>query len=189
MKETVAGLLRRSAEVLVNHAELNSGTIVAMGEAISNSLRAGGKLILFGNGGSAADAQHLAAELVGAYLRRDRRALPAIALTVNTSILTAVGNDYGYDEIFRRQLEGLARPGDIVLGISTSGNSPNVNLALTRAREMELVTLGFSGKGGGGMHGLCDLLLVVPSDHTPHIQEAHIASGHIICGLIEEALT
>jgi D-sedoheptulose 7-phosphate isomerase len=155
-------------------------------ELCVRALKSGAKLILFGNGGSAADAQHLAAELTGRYLR-ERRALPAIALTTNTSCLTAIGNDYSYDQVFSRQIEGLGKKGDIAIGISTSGNSKNVILALRAARELGLSTIGMTGTTGGILSSEADYCLCIPSDQTPRIQEAHILLGHILCELIEES--
>ncbi len=148
-------------------------------------LGAGGKVLLFGNGGSAADAQHIAAELTGRY-KTERRGLPAIALTTDTSALTAIGNDYGYERVFDRQVEALANPGDLLIGISTSGNSENVCRALRLGREIGCKTIGFSGRDGGKMSGLCDLNIVVPSDDTPRIQEMHIMIGHIICQAVDQ---
>jgi D-sedoheptulose 7-phosphate isomerase len=161
--------------------------IEAAAQAISDSLRAGGKLLIFGNGGSAADAQHIAAEITGRYVI-DRRALPAVALTTDTSALTAIANDYGYDHVFARQIEALARPPDIALGISTSGNSPNVLRALESARSLGCRTIGLSGRDGGKMRGQCDLLIVIPSDETARIQEMHILIGHAICHHLESHL-
>lgn len=149
------------------------------------AIHEGGKILFMGNGGSAADAQHLAAEFVGRF-EKERRGLPAIALTTDTSLLTAVGNDYGFDMIFSRQIEALARPGDVVVGISTSGNSPNVVKALAIAKEMGAVTVGLTGAKGGKMDGLCDLCIKVPSEKTARIQEAHILIGHIVCALVDE---
>lgn len=177
--------LEESAEVKRRLSDCCAETILMIAEAVSETLRGGGKVILFGNGGSAADAQHIAAELMGKYLK-DRSPLPAISLTVNTSSLTAIANDYSYDEVFLRQLKGIAKEGDLVWGISTSGNSPNVVEALKWARKKGLKTVGFTGEGGGGMKEYCDILLAVPSRSTPRIQEAHITAGHIICELIEE---
>jgi D-sedoheptulose 7-phosphate isomerase len=150
-------------------------------------LKAGKKILIFGNGGSAADAQHIAAELVGRY-KTERRGLPAIALSTDTSALTAIGNDYGYDRVFDRQVEALANEGDLLIGISTSGNSANVNNALKLGKELGCKTIGFSGKGGGDMNGLCDLNIVVPSDDTPRIQEMHIMIGHILCQGIDSTI-
>lgn len=145
-----------------------------------------GQTIFFcGNGGSAADCQHLAAELVGRF-QKERRGLPGIALTTDTSILTAVGNDYGFDQVFVRQIEALAREGDVVVGLSTSGNSPNVVKAITAARGFGAVTVGMTGETGGQLDTLCDVCLKVPSSVTARIQEAHILIGHILCELIDE---
>lgn len=155
-------------------------------EMAVKTLKGSGKILIFGNGGSAADAQHISAELTGRY-KIERRSLPAIALTVDTSALTAIGNDYGYDRVFDRQLEGLAQKGDMAWGISTSGNSANVISALKLARELGCSTLGFSGRDGGGMNDACDLNIVVPSHDTPRIQEMHITIGHIVCGAIDDA--
>ncbi|GAW66620.1 phosphoheptose isomerase [Geoanaerobacter pelophilus] len=149
--------------------------------------KAGNKLLVMGNGGSAADAQHFVAEMVGRF-KLERRALPAIALHTDTSILTAVGNDYGFDRIFSRQVEAHAAPGDVVVGISTSGNSPNVQLALEAARGMGCRTIALLGKDGGSIRSVVDLPLVVPSNDTPRIQEGHITIIHIICDLVERQL-
>jgi D-sedoheptulose 7-phosphate isomerase len=156
-------------------------------DTVIQSLRRGGCLFFAGNGGSAADAQHLAAELVGRY-KRERRGFNAEALTVDTSILTSLSNDYDFNYIYERQLEGKARSGDVFFGFSTSGNSLNILKAAEYARKNGILVVGFTGKGGGKLAGLCDHLLAVPSDDTPHIQEAHITLGHILCDLIEEAL-
>jgi D-sedoheptulose 7-phosphate isomerase len=149
-----------------------------------DSIRSGGKLLLFGNGGSAADAQHIAAELVIRY-KSDRAPIAAIALTTDSSALTACGNDLGFDALFARQLEALARPGDVAVGISTSGKSPNVLAALRRARESKLRTTGFAGGDGGEMRELCDGLLMVPSRVTARIQEMHIMVAHMLCKALE----
>jgi D-sedoheptulose 7-phosphate isomerase len=140
-----------------------------------------------GNGGSAADAQHFVAEIVGRF-KLERRGLPAIALSTDTSILTAIGNDYGFDKVFSRQVEALASPGDLVIGISTSGNSPNVLLALQLARQAGCSTVGLLGKDGGSIKDVCDLALVVPTNDTPRVQEGHITIIHIVCDLLEKAL-
>lgn len=153
-------------------------------EMIVNSYKSGGKLILFGNGGSAADAQHIAAELVGRF-QIERKALNAVALSTNTSILTAIGNDYGFDRVFERQLEGLAGLNDTVIGITTSGNSKNVLLAVNRAKKLKFKTIGLTGGDGGKLKKISDLCIVVPSSSTARIQEAHITIGHIICKLVE----
>lgn len=151
------------------------------------SLKAGGKIWFGGNGGSAADAQHLAAELSGRYCI-DRKPLPAEALHVNTSFLTAVANDYGYDKVYARMLEGNAKAGDVFFAISTSGNSANIINAIDQAKAMGVKVIGMTGESGGKMKGLCDILINVPSDETPRIQEAHVLLGHIICGIIENEL-
>jgi D-sedoheptulose 7-phosphate isomerase len=149
--------------------------------------RRGNRVLLAGNGGSAADAQHIAAEFVSRYAF-DRPGLASIAFTTDTSMLTAIGNDYGYEQIFRRQLEANGRQGDIFIGISTSGNSPNVLAALQCARELGIVAVGLTGQGGVKMEALCDFCIKVPSMNTPRIQESHIMLGHIICGIVEDAL-
>ena len=150
------------------------------------TLKAGGKILLCGNGGSAADAQHIAAELTGRY-KTERGALAGIALTTDTSALTAIGNDYGYEFVFSRQLEALGREDDLLIAISTSGNSGNVVKALELARKIGIKTIGLSGRTGGAMNELCELNLVVPSNDTPRIQEMHIMIGHIICQAIDDA--
>jgi len=180
--------LRESAELKLRLGPAELEPLQALVDATTRALRAGRKLLVFGNGGSAADAQHIAAELVGRYVR-ERRGLPAIALTTDTSILTSVGNDYGFDHIFERQVEGLAAPGDVVLGISTSGNSPNVKRGLLRARDIpDVVTAAFLGKTGGEIRGLVTHAIVIPSDDTARIQECHITLGHILCELVERQL-
>jgi len=151
---------------------------------VSEAITQGKKILIFGNGGSAADAQHIAAELVGRY-KTNRRGLPAIALTTDTSALTAIGNDFGYDEVFARQIEALANKGDIAIGISTSGNSKNVIKALIKAKKIGCKTIGLSGKDGGVMNDFCDLNIIVPSQDTPRIQEMHILIGHIICQSVD----
>lgn len=147
----------------------------------------GRKLLLAGNGGSAADAQHLAGEMLSR-LNYDRAPAAALALTTDTSVLTAIGNDYGYDRLFERQILGLGRPGDVFIAISTSGRSPNILRAIDAAREQRILTVGFTGRTGGEMPSRCDLCLRAPSDSTPLIQQIHITAGHIICGLVEERL-
>lgn len=161
--------------------------IDAVGQSMTRVLSHGGKILLCGNGGSAADAQHLAAELVGRF-SCEREGLPAIALTTDTSILTAVGNDYGYDRVFERQTAALGRKGDILIGISTSGDSPNVEHALQTARAMGLITVGLLGKDGGRCRALCDHALVVPHRFSARIQEAHITIGHILCGIVDRQM-
>ena len=179
--------LIESARVKSAMADYAPPILAEMARRIVASVDGGGKVLIFGNGGSAADSQHIAAELVGRYLR-ERPGIAAIALTTDSSNLTALGNDYGYEHIFTRQIEALGRPGDIAWGITTSGKSPNVNLALALARERGLVTLAFSGKGGGPVVAHADCALVVPSNDTPRIQESHIAAYHIICDLVERVI-
>ena len=162
--------------------------IVKSSSIIVEALKNGNKILLCGNGGSAADAQHIAAELTGRY-KTERRGLPGIALTTDTSALTAIGNDYGYDRVFDRQVESLAQKGDLLIGISTSGNSKNVINAFNVGREIGCKIIGFSGRDGGAMNDLCDINLVVPSDDTPRIQEMHILFGHTICQIIDNELS
>ena len=154
---------------------------------IANALTDGRKLLLAGNGGSAADAQHIAGEMLSR-LDRDRPPVAALALTTDSSVLTAIGNDYGYERLFERQILGLGCPGDVFIAISTSGRSPNVIRAIDAARQKRLVTIGFTGRSGGEMASRCDLCLHAPSDFTPLIQQIHITAGHIICGLVEKRL-
>lgn len=161
--------------------------IAAVGELLAKALAGGKKLLVMGNGGSAADAQHMAAEIVGRF-RLERRGLPAIALTTDTSILTAIGNDYGFEMVFRRQVEAFAVDGDIVLGISTSGSSSNVRAALLLAGEMGCRTVGLLGKDGGSIKDCVEIAVTVPGLDTPRIQEGHITIIHIICDLVEQQL-
>lgn len=163
------------------------GTTEKAAQACIDSLNHGGKILLAGNGGSAADAQHIAGELVSRFAF-DRPGLPSVALTTDTSILTAIGNDYGYEKLFERQVQANGKPGDVFIAYSTSGNSPNIIKALEKAREMEIITIGLTGNRKGAMVPLCDFPLEVPSDDTPKIQEGHLVLGHIICGLIENAI-
>ena len=162
-------------------------SVATVCEILAGALEAGCKLLLFGNGGSAADAQHIAAELVGRFAF-DRPALPALALSVNTSCLTAIGNDYGFDKVFSRQIEALGRPGDVAIGISTSGNSANVLLGVSAARHMGLHAIGLTNQTGGKLREAVDHCICVPSEETPRIQECHILIGHIIAELVEQAL-
>lgn len=185
--QLIAERLRESIEVksAILKNEILLDMIDAAGHACIRSIERGGKIILFGNGGSAADAQHLAAELVGRYLR-ERRALPAVAITANTSAITAIGNDYCYEEVFSRQIEAIGNKGDIAFGISTSGMSRNVVRAFDTAREKGLVTIAMTGATGGALSATVDYCLCVPSERTPRIQEAHILLGHSICEIVEE---
>jgi D-sedoheptulose 7-phosphate isomerase len=159
----------------------------AIAAAIINALRSGNKILLIGNGGSAADAQHIAAEIIGRY-KQDRPAYAAIALTTDTSALTAIANDYGFEQVFARQIEGLGARGDALLALSTSGRSPNILAALRTARERGLVTIGFTGSKGEALGALCDHLLVSPSDDTPVVQQIHLAVAHGICDEIEQTM-
>jgi len=183
----IAVKLRESAELKEAIARSQVEAIRSIAELVINAYRNGGKVVLFGNGGSAADAQHIAAELVGQFLIK-RQSFPAIALNTNTSILTAIANDYGYDLIFTRQVEAMVDSGDVVIGISTSGNSPNVVNAIELAKTKGARTVGLTGGSGGKLAEAAELTLIVPSDSTPRIQEAHITIGHIICEIVEEEL-
>jgi D-sedoheptulose 7-phosphate isomerase len=161
--------------------------VADVARTITTSIRGGGKVLFFGNGGSAADAQHLAAELAGRFLR-ERPGLPGLALTTNTSCLTAIGNDYGYDLVFARQLQAIASAGDVAVAISTSGNSTSVLRAVEAAREKKMITVGMTGADGGKLKPLVDYCLCVTSDHPARIQEVHILIGHILCEIVEEEL-
>ncbi|MBN9276576.1 MAG: D-sedoheptulose 7-phosphate isomerase [Hyphomicrobium sp.] len=174
-------------ETLIKQLTTLSAQIERAADAWINALRNGRKIVFCGNGGSAADAQHLAAELMGRFLL-DREPMPALSLTVDTSALTAIGNDYGYENVFSRQLRGIGKKGDVLVGLSTSGNSPNVLRAFETARAMGILTIGFTGERGGKMEKLSDILLAVPHTQTNHIQEAHIVLGHLVCGLVEATL-
>ena len=179
--------LRATAEVMEGIERELTPRIAETVTLLATAFRNGNKLLVMGNGGSAADAQHLAAEIVGRF-KMERRALPAVALTTDSSILTAIGNDYGFDAVFSRQVEALAVPGDLVIGISTSGNSRNVLSALELAKSRGCTTVGLLGRDGGAIAGMVDLPLVVPSSETPRIQEGHITIIHIICDLLEREL-
>jgi len=173
-------------ELLLRNAEVVS-VIAKVSELLVDTVDKGNKVLLFGNGGSAADAQHMAAEFVGRFAF-DRPALPALALSVNTSCVTAIGNDYGFDLVFSRQIEALARPGDMAIGISTSGNSSNVLHGLSAARIIGLCTVALTGCAGGKLKNAVDYCICVPSNETPRIQECHIVIGHIISELVEETI-
>ena len=183
----VRSALRESIEVQAQLLEEHVSTIAQLSRLLVSTLRAGGKLVLFGNGGSAADAQHVAAELVNRFLM-DRDALAAIALTTDTSILTSVCNDADFDQVFSRQVRALVQRGDVVVGISTSGNSPNVINGVIAAREKGATTVGFTGRGGGELKDLVDVCCWVPSDCTPRIQEAHITVWHALCEVVEKEM-
>ena len=187
MKTTIEKEIAEHLKVAETMSSLTNKVEIAAQKCI-DCLKNGGKILLFGNGGSAADAQHIAAELVGRY-KVERKSLPAIALTTDTSALTAIGNDYGYIHVFDRQVEGLANKGDVVIGISTSGNSINVINALKVASKLNCITIGFSGQNGGEMNKICNINLAAPSEDTPRIQEMHILIGHTICHLIDQEFT
>jgi D-sedoheptulose 7-phosphate isomerase len=187
MKKVIAELFGAAIESISAARDHLAEPIGQAAAAMADAIRAGGCVFVFGNGGSAADAQHLAAELVGRF-RRERPAFAAEALTTDTSAITAIANDYGFDAIFARQLEGKARPGDVAIGITTSGNSPNVVAAMEKARAMGLATIAMTGTGGGKCKALADVLLDVPCDVTAHVQEAHLVIYHSLCELVESAL-
>jgi D-sedoheptulose 7-phosphate isomerase len=184
--DRVLQIAAESAQLKARFFGENAGLLARCAQALVERLLADGKILIFGNGGSAADSQHFAAELVGRFLH-ERRALPALALTTDTSALTALGNDYGYEHVFARQVEAHGRGGDVAIGISTSGRSPNVLMALQKARAGGLLTVGLTGRGGGKMADLCDFLIDVPHQETARIQEVHAMVIHILCELIEEA--
>jgi D-sedoheptulose 7-phosphate isomerase len=180
-------LVAESIRIKSEFFQANAAQIASAATTVTKALRAGHKVLLFGNGGSAADAQHIAAEFVGRFLP-DRRPVPAISLATDTSTLTALGNDYGYETVFARQVTALGVAGDVAIAISTSGNSPNVLAGLDAARAKQLLTIGFTGENGGNMKGRADILFCVPSRMTPRIQETHITLGHVLCELIDREL-
>ena len=183
IKKIIKASIDTKQSVLQNEGLLK--TIAASIDVIVTAFRNGKRVYFCGNGGSAADAQHLAAEFSGRFYT-DRKALPAEALHCNTSYLTAVGNDYGFEEIYSRLIDGIGEQGEVLVGLSTSGNSPNILKAFKTAKKKEMITIGFTGKSGGEMRPLCDHLINIPSTDTPRIQESHIMVGHIICQLVEE---
>ncbi len=187
MKEKIAEIIKESIRVKQELSKTQVDKIFEVVQLILSRLRNGGKVILFGDGGSAADSQHIAAELIGRF-KLERPPLPAVALTTNTSTLTALANDYGFEHTFARQIEGLGKEGDIAIAISTSGNSPNVIAAIAKAKEMKIDTVGLAGGDGGKLSEIVDIAVVVPSASTPRIQEAHITIGHIISELVEAEL-
>jgi len=187
--ESIHAYLARSRDIVqaaIDDPEFASTTLQIV-DLVTESLASGRKLLLAGNGGSAADAQHIAGEFLSR-LNYDRAPAAAIALTTDTSVLTAIGNDYGYDRVFERQILGLGSAGDVFIAISTSGRSPNILRAISAAHQKQLVVVGFTGKRGGDMISRCDLCLRAPSDSTPLIQQIHITAAHIVCGLVEERL-
>ena len=185
MLNRIIELIKESAKAKESLISGVSDKIEVSAKAILASLKGGGKVLIFGNGGSAADSQHFAAELVGRF-KKERAGLAAIALTVNTSTLTAIANDYGYDVVFARQVEALGVKGDIAVGLSTSGNSKNVIEAFRKARKLGMVTIGLVGRDGGKLKDECDIAIIVRSNDTPRIQEAHITIIHILCEIIDE---
>jgi len=187
MNEAIRAALLDSSELLRRVAEELTDEVAEAAEMMAAALRAGHTIALCGNGGSAADAQHLAGELVGRF-QRERHAYAAIAFSTDTSILTAIGNDYGFDQVFARQADGLLRAGDVLVIISTSGNAPNCVAAARVARGKGALTIGMTGQNGGKLAELCDLCFKVPHTNTARVQEAHIAIGHVICGMIEDAV-
>ncbi len=187
MNQRIRGSVEQSVALKLSFFGANEDLVAALAREITKALEGGGKVLLFGNGGSAADAQHIAAELVGRF-RHERRALAAIALTTDTSILTGVANDYGYEQVFARQVRALGRPGDIAIGISTSGNSPSVLEGVAAARELGLLTAALTGRDGGRLGTAVHFHLNVPHELTDRVQEVHIMIGHILCQLVEESL-
>ncbi|MHB8136811.1 MAG: D-sedoheptulose-7-phosphate isomerase [Smithellaceae bacterium] len=184
MKDHIVKLFKESCRVKEAFLNDNLGRLVNVIDVLTAALKAGNKILIFGNGGSAADAQHIAAEFVNRFII-ERPPLPAIALTTDTSVITSIGNDYDFSEIFAKQIRALGLPGDVAWGISTSGNSPNVQKALEQAKKMGLVTLAFTGKDGGTIAQIADLSLNVSSNSTARIQETHITAGHAICELVD----
>lgn len=180
--------LKEGAELRLKVAQDCGPSIVAAAQVMVQCLRSGGKLLFCGNGGSAADAQHFAAEFVGRFVL-ERRGLPAIALTTDSSILTAIGNDYGFDRVFSRQIEALGEAGDVVVGISSSGNSPNLIAAMKQAAQQKLKTIGLSGRDGGALAKCVEIAITVACPNTARVQECHIAIGHLLCELVENHLS
>ncbi len=185
--EVIAAALREAAQLHAGLSQPQQALIAKAAEAMTQALRSGRKIIWFGNGGSATQSQHMAGEFVGRF-RAERRALPSISLTENMASVTAIGNDYAFEQIFARQLEGLAQPGDVAVGLSTSGTSRNVVEGLKKARVLGLTTIGLTGGSGGAVAAACDLCICVPSTVTARIQEVHLTIGHVLCGLVEDAL-
>jgi len=187
MRDRIKDIILESIQVKEELLHTKIKEIIEISNSIIDTLKKNGKVMLFGNGGSASDSQHIAAELVGKF-KKDRAGLAAIALTTNTSVLTSLANDYGYDIVFSRQIEALGQKNDIAIGISTSGKAKNVNCGIKQAKKMGIKTVVLTGGDGGELTKLADISLVVPSSVTARIQEAHITIGHIICELVEEAL-
>ncbi len=187
MRDRIKDIFLESIQVKEELMRTSIGKIIEITDLITDCLKKNGKVILFGNGGSASDSQHIAAEFVGRF-KKDRDALSAIALTTNTSILTSLANDYGYEVVFAKQIEALGRKNDVVIGISTSGKAKNVVLGIKQAKKMGLKAIALTGADGGELAKLTDISLVVPSSVTARIQEAHITIGHIVCELVEQAV-
>ena len=185
--ERIRADLRATARLLAELPDDHVVRIAQAAERMAQALKAGHKIIWFGNGGSATQSQHMAGEFVGRF-RKERAPLPSLSLAENMASVTAIGNDYTFEQIFSRQLAALSQPGDVAVGLSTSGNSPNVLRALREAKDLRVSTIGLTGGTGGAMAGLCDLCICVPSPITAHIQEVHLAIGHLLCGLVEDEL-
>jgi D-sedoheptulose 7-phosphate isomerase len=188
MRDRIKDILLESIQVKEEVLHTSVGKIMEITELVIDSLKKNGKVIVFGNGGSASDSQHIAAELIGRF-KKDRNALAAIALTTNTSILTALANDYGYEVVFAKQIEGLGQKNDVAIGISTSGKAKNVVMAIKQAKKIGMKTVALTGADGGELAKTADVVLVVPSSNTARIQEAHITIGHIICEMVEQAFS
>ncbi len=187
MRERIKEILLESIQVKEDLMHTKIDQIIEIAEILIDCLKKEGKILIFGNGGSASDSQHIAAELIGRF-KKDRNAMPALALTVNTSVLTSLANDYGYDVVFSKQIEALGRKNDVAIGISTSGKAKNVALGIKQAKKMGLKTVALTGGDGGEITKLADVSLLVPSVVTARIQEAHITIGHVVCELVEQAL-
>jgi len=187
MRESIEKLIKEDIDVKKRLLKNQLDNIAELARVMTATIKSGNKILLFGNGGSAADSMHIAAELVGRF-KKERSAVPVIALSANTSILTALGNDYGFDSIFERQIEAFAEKGDMAIGISTSGKSKNVIRGISKASKLGLKTAALTGNKIGELSKIADLCIRVPSDNTPRVQEAHITIGHIVCELIEDAL-
>lgn len=186
-RKSILDYFEESSGLKISFAKTNWKSIEAIAKCIAKAFKSGNKILLFGNGGSAGDAQHIAAEFVNRF-QMERIPLPAIALTTDTSIITSIGNDYSFDDIFSKQIRALGEKGDVAIGITTSGNSRNVILGLSEARKRKIFTIGFLGRDGGRAKKYCDIKLIVPASKTSHVQEVHITTGHIICLLVEKIL-
>lgn len=186
-KDVIKNTLLETSRVLAALSE-KTEDVEKIAEALVSAYRKGNKMVLFGNGGSAADAQHLATELLGGFTNHNRNSLPALALTTDTSALTAIGNDYDFEQVFSRQVDAMVNPGDVVIAISTSGNSKNVLRGVKSAKARRALVVGFTGASGGQLKNECDLCLCVPSSSTARIQETHITVGHILCAIVEQAM-